>query len=321
MSEVKRMSKKGLAARIISIACLAAVAGSAIGFGSFAKYHQNIGIAGTDGDDGSKNPRVAEFFFTAEVSKDGGAAFTTDELKDGVSLFSSAYSGTTGMGTEKGVEGNTVEAVNDDKVVAPGTHGGLEIKMEAGAAEDGKSHAETDAVVSLNVSQLSGTDAASTVPLIYGVDTDADGVDDKFYSEALTRGAKYTVNDPTGLGADGLALTEVTISGNLEDLAKTKSVYYFANGDAFYEIDEATGKGDKTKPVNAGTNLEGVFDVNIHWYWAYELTGPNAGDEVDTALAKQAHIALHSEDEAAKAAAKAATDLRVSIYASATQVD
>lgn len=321
MSSFSKVSKKGLAVRIISIACLAAVAGSAIGFGSLAKYRQNVGIAGTDGDDGSKSPRVAEFFFTAEVKKDGGAAFTTDELKEGVSLFSSAYSGETGIGTTKGIDGNTVEAVNDDKVVAPGTHGGLEIKMEAGAAEDGKSHAETDAIVSLNVSQLSGTDAASTVPLIYGVDTDADGVDDKFYSEALTRGAKYTVNDPSGLGADGLNLTEVTISGDLDDLAKTKAVYYYANGNAFYEIDASTGKGDKEKPVNAGTDLEGVFDVNIHWYWAYELTGPNAGDDVDTDLAKKAHIALHSDDAAAKEAAKAATDLRVSIYASATQVD
>ena len=68
-------------------------------------------------------------------------------------------------------------------MVAPGTHGGLEIKMEAGAAEDGKSHAETDAIIKLDVKQLSGGEAASTVPLIYGIDTNADGVDDKFYSD------------------------------------------------------------------------------------------------------------------------------------------
>ena len=76
------MSKKGLAGRIIAIACLAAVATASIGMGSFAKYHQSVGIAGTDGDDGSKSPRVAEFFFTAEVSKDGGTAFTTEELAE-----------------------------------------------------------------------------------------------------------------------------------------------------------------------------------------------------------------------------------------------
>ena len=182
---MKTMSKKGLAGRIIAIACLAAIAATSVGMSSLAKYRQSIGIAGTDGDDGSKSPRVAEFFFTAQVSKDGGAAFTTDELAEGVSLFSSAYSGATGLGTAKGTEGNTVEALNDDKVVAPGTHGGLEIKMEAGSAEDGKSHAEVDAIIKLDVKQLSGGEAASTVPIIYGLDTNGDGVDDKFYSSAL----------------------------------------------------------------------------------------------------------------------------------------
>lgn len=315
------MSKKGLVSRIIAIACLAAVATVSIGMGSLAKYQQSIGIAGTDGDDGSKSPRVAEFFFTAEVSKDGGTAFTTEELAEGVSLFSSAYSGTTGLGTTKGTDGNTVEAVNDDKVVAPGTHGGLEIKMEAGAAADGKSHAETDAIVKLDVKQLSGSEASSTVPIIYGLDTDADGVDDKFYSSALTKGATYTVNDPTGLGAAGLALTEVTIDGNFDDLANDTAVYYYANGDAFYEIDAATGKGDKTKPVNEGTAVEGIVDYDLHWYWAYELTGPNAGDAVDTDLGQKAHLALHGEDGAAKTAAKQATELKVSVSATATQVD
>lgn len=315
------MSKKGLVRRMIAVASLAAVASTAIGMASFAKYHQSIGIAGTDGDDGSKSPRVAEFFFTAEVSKDGGTAFTTEELAEGVSLFSTAYSGTTGLGTVKGTDGNTVEAVNTDKVAAPGTHGGLEIKMEAGAAEDGKSHAETDAIIKLNVNQLSGGEADSTVPLIYGLDTNADGVDDKFYSSVLTKGATYTVNDPTGLGATGLALEEVTIDGDFDDLANDTAVYYYANGNAFYEIDETTGKGDKTKPVNEGTAVEGVVDYDLHWYWAYELTGANAGDTVDTALAHQAHIALHGEDGTAKTAAKQAAELKVSVSASATQVD
>ncbi len=315
------MSKKGLVSRVIAIACLAAVATTSIGLASFAKYRQSIGIAGTDGDDGSKSPRVAEFFFTAQVSKDGGTAFTTEELEEGISLFSSAYSGTTGLGTAKGTAGNTVEAVNTDKVVAPGTHGGLEISMEAGTAEDGKSHAETDAIIKLDVRQLSGGETASTVPLIYGLDTDADGVDDKFYSSVLTVGETYEVNDPTGLGAAGLALDEVTIDGDFDDLADDTAVYYFANGDAFYEIDSTTGKGDKTKPINAGTAVEGIIDYDLHWYWAYELTGPNAGDDVDTDLAFKAHTALHGEDGAEKTAAKQAAELKVSIAASATQVD
>lgn len=318
---MKTMFNKGLAGRIIAIACLAAVTATSIGMASFAKYHQSIGIAGTDGDDGSKSPRVAEFFFTAQVSKDGGTAFTTDELADGISLFSSAYSGATGLGTSKGTAGNTVEAVNDDKVVAPGTHGGLEIKMEAGAAEDGKSHAETDAVIKLDVAQLSGSDAASTVPIIYGLDTNGDGKDDKFYSSVLKKGEVYTVNDPTGLGAAELALDEVTIGGNFEDLANDTAVYYFANGDKFYKIDAATGKGDKTKPVNEGTAVEGVADYNLHWYWAYELTGSNAGDDVDIDLAHKAHTALHGEAGADKTAAKQATDLIISVTANATQVD
>ena len=315
------MSKKGLAGRIIAIACLAAVATASIGMGSFAKYHQSVGIAGTDGDDGSKSPRVAEFFFTAEVSKDGGTAFTTEELAAGVSLFSSAYSGTTGLGTAKGTDGNTVEAINTDKVVAPGTHGGLEIKMEAGAAADGKSHAETDAIVKLDVAQLSGGTADSTVPIIYGMDTDADGVDDKFYSSVLTKGETYTVNDPTGLGAGTLALTSVTIDGDFDDLADDTAVYYYANGTAFYKIDAVTGKGDKTKPVNEGTAVEGVVDYKLNWYWAYELTGTGAGDAVDTGLAKQAHVGLHGADGAAKTAAKQATELKISVAANATQVD
>lgn len=315
------MSKKGLVSRIIAIACLAGVATASIGIGSFAKYHQSIGIAGTDGDDGSKSPRVAEFFFTASVSKNGGTPYTSEELSDGVSLFSTAYSGSTGLGTEKGATGNTVEAVNNDKVVAPGTHGGLEIKMEAGAAEDGKSHAETDAIIKLDVAQLSGGEAASSVPIIYGLDTNADGKDDKFYSSVLTKGAVYNVNDPTGLGADDLALSEVTIGGNFEDLANDTAVYYYANGDKFYKINPATGKGDKTKPVNMGTSLEGIADYNLHWYWAYELTGPNAGDTVDTALAKLAHTALHSDDATAKTAAKQASEIRISVAANATQVD
>lgn len=318
---MKTMSKKGLAGRIIAIACLAAVTASSIGMASLAKYHQSIGIARTDGDDGSKSPRVAEFFFTAQVSKDGGTAFTTEELEDGISLFSSAYSGATGLGTAKGAEGNTVEAVNTDKVVAPGTHGGLEIKMEAGAAADGKSHAETDAIIKLDVAQLSGGEADSTVPIIYGIDTNGDGKDDKFYSSVLTKGEVYTVNDPTGLGAAGLALEEVTISGNFDDLADDTAVYYYANGDKFYEIDAATGKGDKTKPVNKGTDVEGIADYNLHWYWAYELTGTNAGDTVDTDLAHKAHTALHGENGAAKTAAKQATELKVSVFANATQVD
>ena len=315
------MSKKGLVSRIIAIACLAGVATASIVMVSVAKYHQSVGIAGTDGDDGSKSPRVAEFFFTAEVSKDGGAAFTTEELEHGVALFSTAYSGATGLGTAKGTAGNTVEAVNNDKVVAPGTHGGLEIKMEAGTAEDGKSHAETDAIIKLDVAQLSGGEAASTVPIIYGLDTNGDGKDDKFYSSVLTKGAVYTVNDPTGLGAGDLALTEVTIGGDFDDLANDTAVYYYANGDKFYMIDAATGKGDKTKPVNMGTSVEGIADYNLHWYWAYELTGPNAGDEVDTALALLAHTALHGDDDETKAAAKAATELTISVAANATQVD
>ena len=315
------MSKKGLVRRVIAISCLAAVATASIGFASFAKYHQSVGIAGTDGDDGSKSPRVAEFFFTAAVSKDGGTPFTTEELTEGVSLFSSAYSGATGLGTAKGTSGNTVEAVNTDKVVAPGTHGGLEIKMEAGAAEDGKSHAETDAIIKLDVKQLSGGEAASTVPLIYGIDTNADGVDDKFYSSVLTKGETYGVNDPTGLGATGLALDEVTIDGDFDDLANDTAVYYYANGNAFYEIDSVTGKGDKTKPVNEGTAVEGIVDYDLHWYWAYELTGSNAGDTVDTELAHKAHLALHGEDGAAKTAAKQATELKISVSADATQVD
>lgn len=318
---MKTMSKKGLAGRIIAIACLAAIAATSVGMSSLAKYRQSIGIAGTDGDDGSKSPRVAEFFFTAQVSKDGGAAFTTDELAEGVSLFSSAYSGATGLGTAKGTEGNTVEALNDDKVVAPGTHGGLEIKMEAGSAEDGKSHAEVDAIIKLDVKQLSGGEAASTVPIIYGLDTNGDGVDDKFYSSALVKGETYDVNDPTGLGAGNLALDQVTINGDFDDLANDSAVYYYANGDAFYKIDASTGKGDKTKPVNAGTAVEGVADFNLHWYWAYELTGPNASDAVDTDLGRKAHTALHGEAGADKTAAKQATELIISIAANATQVD
>ena len=39
--------------------------------------------------------------------KDGGTPFTTEELTEGVSLFSSAYSGATGLGTAKGTAGNT----------------------------------------------------------------------------------------------------------------------------------------------------------------------------------------------------------------------
>ena len=153
------------------------------------------------------------------------------------------------------------------------------------------------------------------------MDVFADGVDDKFYSSVLTVGETYEVNDPTGLGAAGLALDEVTIDGDFDDLADDTAVYYFANGDAFYEIDSTTGKGDKTKPINAGTAVEGVIDYDLHWYWAYELTGPNAGDDVDTDLAFKAHTALHGEDGAEKTAAKQAAELKVSIAASATQVD
>lgn len=314
-------TKKGLMTRVISIACLAAVAASAVGMASFAKYHQSIGIAGSANEDGTQNPRVAEFFFTAEVSKDGGEAITSDSLAEGVSLFSTAYSGETGLGAAKGTDGNTVEAVNDDQVVAPGTHGGLKIKMEAGDAADGKSHAETDAIIKLDVQQLSGGQADSTVPLIYGLDTDGDGVDDSFYSSVLTKGATYTVNDPTGLGAGALNLTSVTIDGDFDDLADDTACYYYANGDAFYEIDAATGKGDKTKPVNPGSAVEGVVNYDLHWYWAYEIEGDNVGDAVDTALATQAHTGLHGEAGAAKEAAKQATELKVSIAANATQVD
>jgi hypothetical protein len=323
MTEVKKMTKKGLVLRVASVACLAAIAGSAIGLGSFAKYQQNIGIAGTDGNDGSKNPRVAEFFFTGDVSKNGGQAFTTDELAQGISLFDSAYLGATGLGTEKGTAGTTVEAVNTDKVVAPGTHGGIDLLMEAGDAADGKSHAETNALVKLNVSQSSGSETASTVPLIYGIDTDGDSTngingDDAFYSDVLTTGTQYTINDPTGLGGDAVTPVQITITGDLEDLAATKVAYYKANGNMFY-ADAAF-----TTPTNAGTALEGKFDANIHWYWAYEITGANAGDAVDTGLAEQAHVGLHGDDNATDAqiaAAKAAADIKIAVYASATQLD
>lgn len=327
----EKKNRKGLALRVGAVAACAAVAASAVAMGSFAKYHQTLGIAGTDldGDGNAKNPRVAEFFFTGSVTKDG-TALSADDLANGVSLFSTAYSGTTGLGTPKGTPGNTVEAVNTDVVVAPGTHGSASISMEAGAADEGKSHAETNAKIQLVMTQESGSEVASRVPLIYGVDDNGDGTPDKFYSDTLDDSKTYTIVDPTGLGPvankGGNAFTfglggDLGLDGNLSDMTADYTYYYKANGDKFY-ADAAM-----TNPVNAGKANEGKLDFNITWYWAFEINADGYdGDAVDTALAEDAHTALHGEVGAKltaeqKAAAKAASELKVTFAAEATQID
>lgn len=318
-----KSTKKGLAVRIGAIAACAALAVSAVGIGSFAKYHQVIGFAGTDGDgtNPATTPRVASFFFTGNVTKNGHA-LTTDDLKNGVSLFSTAYSGATGTGTAKGTEGNTVEAKDTTAVVAPGTHGSAGIAMEAGDGTDPtKSYAETDAIISLDLQMKSGANADSRVPLIIGIDTNADGKNDAFYSDVLPAGV-YKFNDPTGLGREAnLASGSVTIAGDFADLADATEVYYFANGNAFYEIDEETGKGDRTKPVNKGTAYEGKLNYNITWYWAYEMSDAGeddvtAHDASDTALGNAAYAGLTGNADAA-----AAAQVKLTFAANAVQVD
>lgn len=329
----EKKNRKGIALRLGAIAACAAVAASAVGMASFAKYHQTIGFGGTDpdGNGGAKNPRVAEFFFTGEITKNG-TALSAQDLENGVSLFSTAYSGATGLGTTKGTPGNTVEAGNNDVVVAPGTHGSASIAMEAGSASDGKSHAETNAKIQLVMTQESGSDVASQVPLIFGVDENGDGKPDKFYSDALDDTKTYRIHDETGLGtvvkaADkdangwftfGLAGSAVELSGSLADMARDYTYYYKANGDAFYTDAAMTHK------VNAGDNEnEGKLAFNVTWYWAYEMTGDGVGDAVDTALALNAHNGLHGAGltEAQQAAAKAAAEVKVTFAAEATQLD
>ena len=315
-------SKKGLALRIGAVAACAALA-TTVGIGSFARYHQVLGSAGTDGDGTNEStPRVAEFFFTGEVTKNG-TALSSDQLAKGVSLFSTAY-GANGVGTAKNTAGNTVEAANDDAVVAPGTHGAAGITMEAGSAAAGKSHAETNALVSLKLNVKSGTDGECNVPLIIGVDTNNDDKADIFYSDKLTPG-NYKVNDPTGLGADlGISggVTDLTITGDFDDLADNVKAYYKANGDKFY-TDAAF-----TTPTNAGTANEGKFAANIKWYWAYQMSDVGGedvtfSDTADTALALQAHEGLHGEgtSDAEKAAALAAAQVKLTFAADAVQID
>lgn len=313
-------SKKGLALRIGAIAACAALA-TTVGIGSFARYHQVIGSAGTDGDGTNEStPRVAEFFFTGKVTKNG-TELTSDQLAKGVSLFSTAYSGATGLGTAKNTAGNTVEAANDDAVVAPGTHGGAGIVMEAGSAADGKSHAETNAVVSLKLGVKSGTDGECNVPLIIGYDSDNNGEVDTFYSDKLVPGT-YKFNDPTGLGQEAaLQNGTLTITGDFDDLADNVKAYYKANGDKFY-TDAAF-----TTPTNAGKANEGKFAANIKWYWAYQMSDVGGGDvtfsdTADTALALQAHDGLHGTgDDAEKAAALAAAQIKLTFAADAVQMD
>ena len=313
-------SKKGLALRIGAVAACAALA-TTVGIGSFARYHQIIGSAGTDGDGTNEStPRVAEFFFTGNVTKNG-TELTSDQLAKGVSLFSTAYSGATGLGTAKNTAGNTVEASNNDAVVAPGTHGAAGITMEAGSAADGKSHAETNAVVSLKLGVKSGTDGECNVPLIIGVDTDNDNAVDTFYSDKLAAGT-YKFNDPTGLGQEAtLQNGTLTITGDFDDLADNVKAYYKANGDKFY-TDAAF-----TTPTNAGTANEGKFAANIKWYWAYQMsdvggTDVTFSDTADTALALQAHEGLHGKgNDAEKAAALAAAQVKLTFAADAVQID
>lgn len=316
-------SKKGLALRIGAIAACAALA-TTVGIGSFARYHQVIGSAGTDGDGTNEStPRVAEFFFTGNVTKNG-TALTSEQLANGVSLFSTAY-GADGVGKDAPADGagadTTVLSSNGDAVVAPGTHGGAGILMEAGDAADGKSHAETNAVVSLKLGVKSGTDGECNVPLIIGVDTDNDNAVDTFYSDKLAAGT-YKFNDPTGLGQEAALQNDtLTITGDFDDLADNVKAYYKANGDKFYT------DANFTTPTNAGTANEGKFAANIKWYWAYQMsdvggTDVTFSDTADTALALQAHDGLHGTGtDAEKAAALAAAQIKLTFAADAAQMD
>lgn len=331
---MKTENKKGMAFRVGSIACVAALALTASIGGSYAKYQQTIGAGGVDGDGNGNNntPRVAEFFFTGALEKNG-TAVTATELQNGISLFSMAY-GADGVGKAKPANGvgdatTTVVTGNNDAVVAPGTHGAMAIHMEAGdpATDATKCHAETNAEIKLVINATAGDGTtASTVPLIFAVDSDKDG-NYEFYSDALAAGT-YTFNDPTGLGVDGENLLgaggTLTIAGGLKDLADATTVYYKANGDAFYKENTFTTK------IKGDADADGIFDQDVKWFWAYEITsGPNGEtvadyDAADTALGLQAHQGLHGGtgiDTAAQAAALSASQVKVTFAAQATQID
>ena len=87
------------------------------------------------------------------------------------------------------------------------------------------------------------------------------------------------------------------------------------------EIDEETGKGDRTKPVNKGTAYEGKLNYNITWYWAYEMSDAGeddvtAHDASDTALGNAAYAGLTGNADAA-----AAAQVKLTFAANAVQVD
>lgn len=111
----KETSKKGLALRIGAIAAACAVCGTAIGFGTLAKYTTSLG--GTD------TARVAEFNFS-----DTGDNRQIQE----VNLFKTAYN-------------DTVKSKDGTKVVAPGTSGSFTVDI--------KGDAEVDAKVTIEIAQ------------------------------------------------------------------------------------------------------------------------------------------------------------------------
>lgn len=317
-----------MARRGIAIGATLAVLASAVGVGTLARYTTTVGSNGLDSD--GNGARVAEFYFNGTVTKDGTAVSASD-LANGISVFSTAYSGTTGRGTANDDANATVKAKDGTtSVVAPGVHGSLAVAMTAGA---NASHAETDAIVKMDVSQLQSgvfADASSnsTIPLIFGVDTDGDGTDE-YYSANLTKGSTYKIADATGLGGSEATKQDVTIAGNLEDLANNTAYYYQAN-DKFYKLDGTAVTYTVADKANIVTGGEaGTTDVNytVNWYWAYEnfgtdgsLASLNANDAIDTNLAVNAHKALEGTDEE-KATAGTTSDIQLAIRATATQVD
>ena len=178
---------------------------------------------------------------------------SSSELSEGVSLKRMAYGEDT-----------------DEIDIVPGVHGSANLKIDIGSKSEDKAYADTDAIVNMDVSIISKSGKDIDLPLIVGVDFDADTYCDAFYSDILTKG-KYKINDPTGLEIESnVKDATVEIKGDLTALKNDTKIYYFKNEKNFYEVTK-DGKGDKNTPINKDSDIEGMAVYNIKWFYPYKI--------------------------------------------------